>query len=109
VNKRFLRTLKAEFGRRQFTTKQAEAVYRRDHWEGSPRSARPAWFANADNIEAYIAKHPEFDDVQKQNVRMNAQHVRRPSEFTDMSARNGISAAVQFGLLKRVRKGVYRF
>lgn len=91
TNMSFLRTLKKEFGRRQFTTTQAQDVYVERHCEHSPTTSRPA------------SRHPEYSSAS------GLEGVRRDPSWKWMSARNVLYGAVDLGLLIRVRRGVYRF
>lgn len=103
INWRFLRTLMLTFGASEFTTAQAEELYRKFHWEGSEHSTRKLLSA-----EEYIKKH-QLTEVEQLSVRMN-ERLRTPNQFTDMSARNTISRAAKNEFpIERVRKGVYRF
>jgi len=98
INKSFLRSLRNQVGRRQFTTVYAEKVYHYFHWR-TYKWQELEKFLNVGQPDRPMTVGEKREWVRKQEM----------DNWGAMSARNTLCAAVQHGMLKRVRRGVYRF
>lgn len=88
INRKFNLSLFKRFRYDEFTLQQALAVYEHFHWR--------SWRYKT-NAERHL-------DVASGNL-----YSARIDNWGEMSARNSICASTQAGILKRVRRGVYRF
>lgn len=133
VNQKFLKNLKKEFGYKNFSTKQAEKLYERDHWLscndryeylGDPSKVPDHPCHPNQHLDANkLVPHMDGNDVvtvrpcflhwrKRTNEEIRAFHKKSGHQIDnwgEMSARNTLVAAVQHGLLRRIRKSIYTF
>lgn len=120
INQRFLNNLRNKYPRTYFTTKEAEQVYYWNHWLSC--NDRYEYLGNSNIPPDHFCQPIEVPGRdtdpctlhwrKRTNEEIREFHHKQGAEIDNwgrMSARNTLTAAVQHGQLRRVRKGVYTF
>ena len=96
INWKFLDSLRRAFGRKQFTNKDAYQIYRLNHWRGLQWHKR---------LLARLRK----EKFASATIERFAKELRDGDPFMQMTVRNCLCAAAQFGYVKRLAPGKYKF
>jgi len=93
LNQKYMKLLAIEFGQKEFTTKQAEWMYRQYCWTGAKHLIT--------GLNKMVAEGLSHE--------MQLWLVKSSFYWPNVSARQYLSIATQRGILIRVRRGVYKF